>query len=193
LANDALADTVAINLVEFIADDGDGLSRQVSLLTKILSRDSSVLAFQVVDNLVDIQCLWALRKKGVGLLANAPGSRQPIPFVEDTAVPPEHLADYIVEFRALLDGFGLTYGMFGHVDVGCLHVRPALDLKDVGDVALLRQLSDAVCALVQKYGGVIWAEHGKGFRSEYVPPTPKHPHPSPLTAATTHASKQPAP
>ena len=58
------------------------------------------------------------------------GERRPVPFVEDTVVPPEHLADYIAEFRAALDRRGLVYGMFGHVDAGCLHVRPALDMKD---------------------------------------------------------------
>src|SRR5690606_12436766 len=94
---------------------------------------------------------------------------RPIPFVEDTAVPPEKLADYIREFRSLLDSHGLRYGMFGHVDVGCLHVRPALNMRDPEDERLLRTLSDQVVALVKKYGGVLWAEHGKGFRSEYSP------------------------
>ena len=59
--------------------------------------------------------------------------------------------------------------MFGHVDVGCIHVRPALDLKVPEDEALIRELSDKVVALVRKYGGVMWGEHGKGFRSEYTP------------------------
>ncbi|MGT2482229.1 FAD-linked oxidase C-terminal domain-containing protein [Methylobacterium oryzae CBMB20] len=71
-----------------------------------------------------------MRKKAVGLLGAAKGDARPIPFVEDTAVPPERLADFIAEFRALLDGKGLRYGMFGHVDAGVLHVRPAIDLKD---------------------------------------------------------------
>ena len=65
-----------------------------------------------------------MRKKSVGLLGNMQGERRPMPFVEDTAVPPENLADYIAEFRAALDRRGLVYGMFGHVDAGCLHVRP---------------------------------------------------------------------
>jgi Fe-S oxidoreductase len=58
--------------------------------------------------------------------------------------------------------------MFGHVDVGCLHVRPALDLTDPGDEALIRKISDAVVALTRKYGGLLWGEHGKGFRGEYL-------------------------
>jgi len=110
-----------------------------------------------------------MRKKAVGLLGNVQGEIRPQPFVEDTAVPPEHLADYISEFRALLDSHNLTYGMFGHVDAGVLHVRPALDMKDQKQAHLVRQISDAVVTLTAKYGGLLWGEHGKGVRSEYAP------------------------
>ena len=110
-----------------------------------------------------------MRKKGVGLLGNAAGARKPVPFVEDTVVPPQHLQAYVREFRALLDAEGLRYGMFGHVDVGCLHVRPALDMKDPLDEARVRKISDAVTVLVTRYGGLLWGEHGKGYRSELVP------------------------
>ena len=79
-----------------------------------------------------------MRKKAVGLLGNAKGAAKPIPFVEDTCVPPENLADYITEFRALLDSHNLQYGMFGHVDAGVLHVRPALDLCDPKQVKFAR-------------------------------------------------------
>ncbi|MFZ8782347.1 FAD-linked oxidase C-terminal domain-containing protein, partial [Klebsiella pneumoniae subsp. pneumoniae] len=102
-------------------------------------------------------------------LGNAKGAAKPIPFAEDTCVPPEHLADYIVEFRALLDSHGLSYGMFGHVDAGVLHVRPALDMCDPQQEVLMKQISDDVVALTAKYGGLLWGEHGKGFRAEYSP------------------------
>ena len=92
-----------------------------------------------------------------------------MPFVEDTVVPPENLADYIAEFRAALDRRGLVYGMFGHVDAGCLHVRPALDMKDPSQEKLVREISDEVFELTRKYQGVLWGEHGKGMRSEYAP------------------------
>ena len=77
-----------------------------------------------------VKRVYAMRKRAVGLLGNVQGEARPQPFVEDTAVPPENLADFIAEFRALLDSHGLQYGMFGHVDAGVLHVRPALDMKD---------------------------------------------------------------
>src|SRR5205085_2766376 len=84
-----------------------------------------------------------------------------------TAVPPAQLANYITEFKALLDKHQLIYGMYGHVDAGCVHVRPALNMQSSEDAALLRLLSDDVVQLVKKYGGVMWGEHGKGYRSEY--------------------------
>src|SRR3954451_16598661 len=116
-----------------------------------------------------VERIWGMRKKAVGLLGNMQGGRRPIPFVEDTAVPPEHLADYIAEFRAALDRRGLIYGMFGHVDAGVLHVRPAIDMTDPAQEPLIREITDEVAALTQKYGGVLWGEHGKGVRSEYAP------------------------
>ena len=82
-------------------------------------------------------------------------------------MPPEHLADYIAEFRALLDSHNLQYGMFGHVDAGVLHVRPALDLCDKDQVKLFKLISDEVAELTVKYGGLLWGEHGKGVRSHY--------------------------
>jgi FAD/FMN-containing dehydrogenase/Fe-S oxidoreductase len=163
----------AVNLVEFESDDLAVVEQKLAELAATLDASrgtkGGASGYTLVRDSKDIAALWTLRKKGVGLLGNAKGERRPVPFVEDTAVPPERLADYIQEFRALLDKHGLRYGMFGHVDVGCLHVRPALNLKDPGDEKLLREISDGVVALTKKYGGVLWGEHGKGFRGEYMP------------------------
>ncbi len=159
----------AVNLVEFVGDDATEFASRAEALKAELPRAPGVISFHYTTEKAAQSALWDLRKKGVGLLGNAKGKRRPIPFVEDTAVPPEHLAAYIGEFRALLDSHGLSYGMFGHVDVGCLHVRPALNLRTVDDEAVFRKISDAVYALCKKYGGVMWSEHGKGFRSWYGP------------------------
>ena len=102
-------------------------------------------------------------------MGKSASSKKPVAFAEDTAVPPENLADFIMEFRALLDAKGLQYGMFGHVDAGVLHVRPALDMCDPEQEILMKEISDEVVALVAKYGGLMWGEHGKGYRSEYGP------------------------
>ncbi|RGP35289.1 FAD-binding and (Fe-S)-binding domain-containing protein [Pseudotabrizicola alkalilacus] len=113
--------------------------------------------------------IWAMRKKAVGLLGKAAGPKRPLPFVEDCAVPPEELEAFIAGFRAILDAEGLDYGMFGHVDAGVLHVRPALDLTDPAQEPLIRKITEAVQTLARKHGGLLWGEHGKGVRSEFVP------------------------
>ncbi len=160
-----------INIVEVLADDAAEMERKLSEITSALDGSASARhrGYTVARGHADVEAIWTMRKRAVGLLGNVEGPVRPVPFVEDTAVPPENLAAYIREFRLLLDGAGLSYGMFGHVDAGVLHVRPALDLTREDQVPLVRDISDAVVALTRKYGGVLWGEHGKGVRSEYVP------------------------
>lgn len=165
---------LGLNIVEFAGDDEALIDAQVASLCQRLDElmargEGGVIGWQRCDELAAIERIYAMRKKAVGLLGNAKGAAKPIPFAEDTCVPPEHLADYIVEFRALLDGHGLSYGMFGHVDAGVLHVRPALDMCDPQQEVLMKTISDEVVALTAKYGGLLWGEHGKGFRAEYSP------------------------
>jgi len=167
-------DMQGLNIVEFAGDDADLIEGQVSSLCErldslISSHEGGVIGYQVCGDLAGIERIYNMRKKAVGLLGNAKGAAKPLPFAEDTCVPPQHLADYIVEFRALLDSHNLSYGMFGHVDAGVLHVRPALDMCDPQQEMLLKQISDEVVALTAKYGGLLWGEHGKGFRAEYSP------------------------
>ncbi len=168
---DAERPTLGINLVEFCGDDPAEVNARVQAFVAHLQADQGVerLGHTLAEGAEAVTRVYTMRKRSVGLLGNVEGEVRPQPFVEDTAVPPEQLADYIAEFRALLDGYGLAYGMFGHVDAGVLHVRPALDMKDPAQAALVKPISDAVAALTLRYGGLLWGEHGKGLRSEYVP------------------------
>ena len=164
--------TRTINLLEFCGSSKNNLEKQVAGICKIIEtkkhKSGEATGFYKTFDPQEIKDLWDLRKKGVGLLGNTKGEKKPLPFIEDTAVPPEKLSDYIREFRKLLESYGLEYAMFGHVDVGCLHVRPALDLKNPEEESWIRELSDKVVKLVKKYDGVMWGEHGRGFRSEYT-------------------------
>ncbi|MBY4677142.1 D-2-hydroxyglutarate dehydrogenase YdiJ [Marinobacterium arenosum] len=162
-----------INLVEYTGDDEAELQAKVARLTDhlqaVAGSGGKSFGYSVAYGSGEINKIWAMRKKAVGLLGNAKGEQRPIPFVEDTAVPPEHLADFIMEFRQLLDAHDLAYGMFGHVDAGVLHVRPAIDMKDEAQAPMIRTITDGVVKLTQKYHGLLWGEHGKGVRSEYAP------------------------
>ncbi|MDE1264681.1 D-2-hydroxyglutarate dehydrogenase YdiJ [Vibrio aestuarianus] len=163
-----------INMVEFAGQDEQEVSEQVQALTARLEKmltnqEAGIIGYQVCSDLASINRIYNMRKKAVGLLGAAKGRAKPVAFAEDTCVPPENLADFIAEFRTLLDSKSLSYGMFGHVDAGVLHVRPALDLCDPQQELMMHEVSDEVVKLVAKYGGLMWGEHGKGYRSQYGP------------------------
>lgn len=162
----------AVNLVEFVSNDEHELEKTVSHFCAAIDKHKTVsghaIGYYIAKNPQEVKLLWELRKKSVGLISKKrDGSRRPIPFIEDTAVPPEKLAAYISEFKALLDQYNLLYGMYGHVDAGCVHVRPALDMKNENDEKLMQELLEKVVVLIEKFGGVLWGEHGHGRRSIY--------------------------
>jgi FAD/FMN-containing dehydrogenase/Fe-S oxidoreductase len=113
--------------------------------------------------------LLKVRQAGLGLLmAASTGARRPLAFVEDTAVEPARLASYAGRFRQILDAHGLTAGFYGHCSVGCLHIRPFVDLSAPGQPELMRAVAEEVRELVLEYGGVNSSEHGDGLaRSEF--------------------------
>jgi Fe-S oxidoreductase len=117
----------------------------------------------------DQAALLKVREAGLGLLmAASTGSRRPLAFVEDTAVEPARLADYASRFRRILDSHGLTAGFYGHCSVGCLHIRPFVDLSAPGQPELMRTVAEQVRDLVLEFGGVNSSEHGDGLaRSEF--------------------------
>ncbi|MEM8780388.1 MAG: FAD-binding oxidoreductase, partial [Cyanobacteria bacterium P01_G01_bin.49] len=168
---DFIGQADALNLVEFMGNNHEEISHNILALMNQLNSQNNVgiTGYYLTQKSQEIKQLWMLRKKGAALLGSMKGDRKPIPFIEDTAVPPSKLANYTRDFKVLLNQYNLKYAMFGHVDVGCLHVRPALDMKSPNDEKLIREISDKVVNLVRQYGGVIWGEHGKGFRSEYTP------------------------
>ncbi|MGH4018045.1 MAG: FAD-binding and (Fe-S)-binding domain-containing protein [Pseudonocardiaceae bacterium] len=113
--------------------------------------------------------LLKVRKAGLGLLMSAgEGTTRPVAFIEDTAVDPARLAEYTERFAKVLDRHGLRAGFYGHASVGCLHVRPFVDLSRPEEVAQLRVVAEEIAHLVTEFGGVNSSEHGDGLaRSEF--------------------------
>ena len=112
----------------------------------------------------------ALRRAVLPLLMGAPGAERPVSFIEDTAVAPGQLADFVEDFRTLVATHGVTASFTGHASAGCLHVRPLLDLKTAAGVARMDALAAEVGGLVLEYHGVISGEHGCGrSRSWFLP------------------------
>lgn len=118
----------------------------------------------------DIPKVWALRKAGLGLLTNIPGDAKPVAFIEDTAVDPQKLPDYLREFNEMLNTYGVSCVNYAHIATGELHLRPILNLKKKEDVELFRILALETAKLVKKYRGSLSGEHGDGrVRGELIP------------------------
>jgi FAD/FMN-containing dehydrogenase/Fe-S oxidoreductase len=132
-----------------------------------LANQYKPLLAKIINDEEEKTVAWDFRSRSVGLLSSLKGNKRPVPFVEDCAVPPERLADFVIDFKKILTKRNLRAGMFGHVDVGVMHIRPALNMQSETDRKLLRCVTEEVVELVHSYDGVLWGEHGKGFRSEF--------------------------
>jgi FAD/FMN-containing dehydrogenase/Fe-S oxidoreductase len=152
----------AILIVEFFDDAGDRLA---ALGGKWLGLRNLLLQDPASMNLV-----WHLRKAGLSLLTSCKGNAKPVPGIEDTAVRPQQLPEYIAGVKSIFDRRQLKGSFYGHAAAGLLHVRPVLDLHEAGDVKKFRELADEVAALVRQFKGSLSAEHGVGIaRTEFMP------------------------
>ena len=111
----------------------------------------------------DQEKVWDVRKAGLGLMMNVPGDAKPLPFVEDCAVSPEHLPDFVQKFDDIVTRHGTEAGYYGHASVGCLHIRPLIDLKNQEGVDRMVSIAEEVGDLVMEYGGSMSGEHGDGL------------------------------
>src|SRR5213075_2674381 len=97
------------------------------------------------------------------------GARKPVAFIEDAAVRPAQLPEYVRGLQAIMRPLGLEASYYGHAASGLLHVRPVLDLHSTEDLKKFRQVADQTSALVKKFKGSLSAEHGVGIaRTEYM-------------------------
>ncbi|MCW2574409.1 MAG: hypothetical protein JWR66_439 [Modestobacter sp.] len=162
-------DPEALRFVSFTGDDAAALVASMDSLVQLWERNGH--GYHTLRAVTPAQqgALLKVRKSALGLLmANSEGARRPLAFVEDTAVDPKHLAEYTARFRDVLDRHGLEAGFYGHCSVGCLHVRPFVDLSKPGQVEVMRSVAVEVKDLVREYGGVNSSEHGDGLaRSEF--------------------------
>ncbi len=164
----------ALLVVEFHAAEGEGPEATAAAADELARRwaeEGHGYSTLRVDRPTVQKQVRDLRKAGLGLLmAAGVGRERSLAFVEDTAVPPEHLASYTEDFAAILERHGLRAGFYGHASAGCLHVRPFMDLTKPGEVERMRAVATEVARLVTSYGGINSSEHGDGLvRSEFNP------------------------
>jgi FAD/FMN-containing dehydrogenase/Fe-S oxidoreductase len=147
--------------VEFLDDVNDRLAalakRRLGLRTMLIT--SKPEAAQV----------WALRKAGLSLITGRKGPAKPVTFIEDTAVRPRDLPEYVSGLQQLMARYRLEASFYGHAAAGLLHVRPILDLHSAVDLLKFRQIASDVSALVRQFKGSLAAEHGVGIaRTEFM-------------------------
>jgi FAD/FMN-containing dehydrogenase/Fe-S oxidoreductase len=163
-------DPQALLMVEFSGDEQEEVADRARKLQDRLREATGLTAVvPALDaNLRDP--LWNLRSAAMPLLYGMPGDRKPVTFVEDAAVAPARLPEFVTRFRDILRRHGTDGAFYGHASVGCLHIRPVLNLKDAGDVARMRRIAADVTDLVLEFHGSLSGEHGDGLaRSEWNP------------------------
>jgi FAD/FMN-containing dehydrogenase/Fe-S oxidoreductase len=156
-------DPGAILVIELYGDGPDEAARRALELEADLRRRGLGEHYHRAADEAAQGRVWKLRRLALGLSMAEKGDAKAISFVEDTAVAPEKLRDYIAEFLALIERYGTRAGVYAHASVGCLHVRPVVDLKTADGVRRFEGLAADVADLVLKYGGALSGEHGDGL------------------------------
>jgi FAD/FMN-containing dehydrogenase/Fe-S oxidoreductase len=160
----------AILLVEFAGENKDALSARLAGLAELmadLGLPESVV--QVTDAPMQKE-IWEVRKAGLNIMMSMKGDGKPVSFIEDCAVPLEHLAEYTDRLTKVFEKHGTRGTWYAHASVGTLHVRPVLDMRRDG-AEKMRAIAEEACDLVRQYKGAFSGEHGDGLvRSEWIEP-----------------------
>jgi Fe-S oxidoreductase len=155
--------------VEFYADRKEDLPPRLAALEEDLRSRHFGYAYRSETNLPAQARIWSLREAALGLSTAMKGDAKSISFVEDTAVSPEKLRDFIARFLEIIRAHETTAGIYAHASVGCLHVRPVINLKTEQGVRKFEAIAQAVADLVLEFGGALSGEHGDGFvRSPFM-------------------------
>ncbi|MFQ5984800.1 MAG: FAD-binding and (Fe-S)-binding domain-containing protein [Alphaproteobacteria bacterium] len=161
-------DPAALLLVEFAGEERGDQLRRLKRLDELMGTlgfpDCVVGALESAFQ----REIWEVRKAGLNIMMSMKGDGKPVSFIEDCAVPLEGLADYTDRLNRVFAKYGTTGTWYAHASVGCLHVRPILNLKDEVDVKKMRAIAEEAFAMVREYKGSHSGEHGDGLvRSEF--------------------------
>ncbi|GHC28069.1 FAD-binding and (Fe-S)-binding domain-containing protein [Aidingimonas halophila] len=158
----------AVLLVEFAGDDHEDQLSSLKRLNELMG--DLGLPGSVVDmpDAAEQKALWNVRKAGLNIMMSMKGDGKPVSFIEDCAVPLEHLAEYTDKLTEVFHRYGTEGTWYAHASVGTLHVRPILDMQRDG-AEKMREIAEAASALVREYKGAYSGEHGDGLsRGEWV-------------------------
>lgn len=159
----------AILIIEIVENSIRNVEQKAQEIENEMRSNSFGIHFPLIVG-EKMKQIWALRKAGLGILSNMPGDAKPVPVIEDTAVNPEVLPEYIREFDKILEKYNLNCVYYAHIGTGELHLRPILNLKDKKDVELFYDIALDTAKLVKKFRGSLSGEHGDGrLRGEFIP------------------------
>ncbi|MCG8605937.1 FAD-binding oxidoreductase, partial [bacterium] len=153
----------ALQIIEFQSDSKQEIIDQVDKLAASLAKKKiGYHCYKAIEQ-EQQDDVWYIRKAGLGLLMGTRENRKPIGFIEDSAVPVNRLPEYISRFDEIVRGFGTEASYYAHASVGCLHIRPKIDVKDAQDVKAMGEMAHAIGDLALEFGGTISGEHGDGL------------------------------
>ena len=162
-------DPASLLCVEFYADRAEDLPPRLAALERDLREHQFGYAYHHALDLAAQARIWSLREAGLGLSMAMKEDAKSLSFVEDTAVAPERLRDYIERFLAIVQRHETTAGVYAHASVGCLHVRPVVNMKTEAGVRRFEAIANDVSDLVLEFGGALSGEHGDGLvRSPFM-------------------------
>ena len=156
-------------ITEFYGETEAELRHKVDRLNDHLQRHNAGASSMVpvFDRAIQAD-VWTVRKVGLGLLMSIRGDHKPIPFIEDAAVPAEHLAEYVTRIEDFCHSLGTRVAYYAHASAGCVHIRPLVNTKVASDVAKLPQITRFSAELLGEYGGAMSSEHGDGRARSWV-------------------------
>ena len=150
-------------ITEFVGESEAELRAKVGKLeTHLAKQGAGATAVVSAFNPAQQGNVWKVRKVGLGLLMSIKGDYKPIPFIEDSAVPPEHLAEYVHKVERFCNDLGTDVAYYAHASAGCLHIRPLINSKKAAEVAKLPEITQFSVDLLRGYGGSFSSEHGDG-------------------------------
>ncbi|MBI3528704.1 MAG: FAD-binding protein [Betaproteobacteria bacterium] len=164
------AEPEAILLVEFAGEDKGALVARLARLVELMGDlDLPGSVVQITEPALQKE-IWEVRKAGLNIMMSMKGDGKPVSFIEDCAVPLEHLAEYTDRLTKVFEKHGTRGTWYAHASVGTLHVRPILDMRRDG-AEKMRAIAEEACAMVREFKGAYSGEHGDGLvRSEWIEP-----------------------
>ena len=158
----------AIVAVEFYGDSAADVADKVARLEAALRQEKWGYAYTQALTARAQAEVWRVRKAGLGLLMSTRDERKPIAFIEDTAVDPAKLPAFLRRFRKIIADHDTTAGYYGHASVGCLHIRPGINLKEQDGVDTMVAMMQEISDLVIEFGGSMSGEHGDGLARSWL-------------------------